>query len=43
MTEELPVLRTVDELTVQWLERALGAGAIAGLRSEQIGTGRSLG
>jgi MOSC domain-containing protein YiiM len=40
MHDDIPVLRTVDDLTAAWLEEALDAGPVAGFRLEQIGTGQ---
>ena len=37
---EPPVLRTVDELTADWLAAALGTGPIASLETEPVGTGQ---
>ncbi|MFN8132846.1 MAG: phosphotransferase [Solirubrobacteraceae bacterium] len=40
MADDLPVLRAPEDLTPAWLERALGCGPIASLRTEPIGTGQ---
>jgi hypothetical protein len=37
---EADVLRTVEELTPEWLTAALGCGTVASFRAEQIGTGQ---
>jgi len=40
MSDEMPVLRTAEDLTAAWLQEALGTDSIAGFRAEQIGTGQ---
>ena len=40
MIPEAPVLRLPEDLTAEWLQRALQTGPVTGFRVEPIGTGQ---
>ena len=40
MRNDVPVLRTAEDVTAAWLQESLGTGPIAGFDIEQIGTGQ---